>query len=195
MVGWKNVGEMDSYYYQRENIKKEIVDAKQKQDIQKFDITMKTFPAEEISEKQRMAFLVWKTLEMKFRLRKIQESLQEHHGTIKYSSIHLMLKTRKLVCLMGFGWNYTENFQTDARFTRLKILIATFEDTPNISYIIKFKTYLFENKASDIIIVRENGERYVLDKDFNQIHETDHKRNVQKKIAERKTVTSSVGFE
>ena len=64
----------------------------------------------------------------------------------------------------------------------------------------KFKTYLFENNASDIIIVRENGERYVLDKDFNQIHETAHKRNVEKKIAERKTVTinkwqSSVGFE
>ena len=26
-AGWKNVGEMDSYYYQSENIKKEIVDA------------------------------------------------------------------------------------------------------------------------------------------------------------------------
>ena len=106
----------------------------------------------------------------------------------------------KLVYLMGFAWNYTENCQTDARFTRLKILIATFEDTSNISYKIKFKTYLFENKASDIIIVRENGERYVLDKDFNQIHETAHKRNVEKKIAERKTVPinkwqSSVGFE
>ena len=30
-----------------------------------------------------MAFLVLKTLEMKIRLRKIQESLQDHHGTIK----------------------------------------------------------------------------------------------------------------
>ena len=63
------------------------MDATQKQDSLKnsgaIGEEFSTVPAEEISEKQRMAFLVWKTLEMKFRLRKIQESLQEHHGTIK----------------------------------------------------------------------------------------------------------------
>ena len=121
-----------------------------------------------------MAFLIRKTLEMKFRLRKIQESLQEHHGTIKLAQFqeefdysfnaedqkdgekwgleksspikgkvdHTMkwVLEDKLVYLMGFGWNYTENFQADARFTGLKILIAKFEDTSNISNFIKFKT-------------------------------------------------------
>ena len=56
ILNWKNVGEMDSYYYQSANIKKEIVDAKQKQASLKTSRAVgeefSTVPAEEISEKQ-----------------------------------------------------------------------------------------------------------------------------------------------
>ena len=37
MTGWKNVGEMDSYCYQSANTEKELVDAKQKQDQKERD--------------------------------------------------------------------------------------------------------------------------------------------------------------
>ena len=64
--------------------------------------------------------------------------------------------------------------------------MGKFEDPTQLSQNVKFKTFDFKTRATEIVVVNEHGVRFVLNSDLKWINEAVHKENVKTAIADQK---------
>ena len=63
-----------------------------------------------------------------------EKSAIDKSGPKEGELIHHMkwVQDSKKIFLQGMGWNFSRNLRTDARFTKLKIILAEFEDNTQL---------------------------------------------------------------